>query len=217
MARIIAPRQPSSVPPSPPKLRESLAILGAALKEAEGAPNGRSDGASLSQATVRAVHLQHLHELGSILIQIADGVDARDLFGQSGRHKPKQTAAHRAGALAYFSARIRNPKANDAPAIVAAQLFLRKGISAKTVRKIAQKHRDLSLEALSNHDGYLWAGLWDGRKPVGGVHAISGRARRISSVVLADGNARYIRCWGLKRTRALREYLRKKSPRHVDE
>jgi hypothetical protein len=157
---------------------------------------------------VYCVHLKHLHELGSMLIQIAHGTDARAVFP---RQKPKVAGVHRIASLAFYSAWVaRYPKAHDAHAIAAARLFLKRGSTAKSIKREAQKQRDWCLETLSKHDGYLW---------VGGatVYVISGRARRINPVVLADGDTRFIRCWGPKKTGMLREYLRKKSARHVEE
>ena len=205
MARLIRSARPPSrsISLPPPKLLEYLAILGSRLKEAE----GRSNGIGLTHATVHAVHVKHLHELGSMLIQIANGADARAVFP---RQKPKAAGVHRQAALAFYSAWVGcYPKAHDAHAIAAARLFLRKGTEG-SIKKIAQEHRDWCLETLSKHDGYLWVGG-------AGQYVISGRARRMNPLVLADGDARFIRCWGPKKTGTLREYLRRKSARHVEE
>lgn len=182
-----------------PKLLEYLRILGTMLQEAEGAPGG------LTHATVRTVHLPHLHELGSILIQIANGVDARKLFGQKGRRRtPAVTLTkNKIASLAYYSARARDPKANDAPAIKAARLFLKKGTKG-SINKMAQTNRDWCLETLSKHDAYIC---------VCGDGVISGTAHQIDPVVRADGDVRYIRCWGPKKTATLSKYLSRKRAR----
>lgn len=211
MARIIQAKRPSSVPE--PKLLEYLRLLGSSLKEAEGLPNGLPGGTGLTHATVRAVHLNHVHELGAMLIRVAGGEDARKVFAQKGRRqKPADTIrTNRVASLAYFSARARDPKAKDDPAIKAARLFLRKG-TTKRIRKTAQTHRAWCLEILGKHKGYTFVGTRGA-----GPHPISGMAQQVDPVVRADGGCLFIRCWGAKKVEVLSEYLRWKGVSHVED
>ena len=95
------------------------------------------------------IDVKALHELGCLLERIDDGEDARALFRQTGKKKPKRTAEHQTTAMAYWSVRALNPSAKDQPALRKARsIYPQLNLSDATIRKLAQTYREMSLNVL---------------------------------------------------------------------
>ena len=92
---------------------------------------------------VHRVPVKTFRELGSLLLRIASGDDARTVFRQNERVKPSKKSEHQARALAYWSTRALNPSAIDKRALRTANDVVPrpKYLSDATVRKIAQRYR----------------------------------------------------------------------------
>jgi hypothetical protein len=90
------------------------------------------------------IDVKALRELGCLLERIDDGEDARVLFRQTGKKKPKRTAEHQTTAMAYWSVRALNPCALRKARSIYPQLNL----SDATIRKLAQTYREMSLNVL---------------------------------------------------------------------
>jgi hypothetical protein len=138
-----------------------------------------------------SVPVRLLRELGMLLERVSRGENARKLFRQNERRKPKKRDDHQARALAYWSTRALRPDASDRRALRSANAVIPRSsdLSDSTIRKIAQKYRDSSLGFLAFGDK-----LKDPKVVGGGT----------------------IRLRSPQQISALREYLRKKS-RRVDE
>lgn len=133
-------------------------------------------------------------ELAEILRLISQGADARKLFRQDGRPKPK-SRDHFGRALVYWSWRAIDPSGSDKAAALAAAAPWKGGkvASRAWIRKIAQKHRKRCLEILENPKGRV-SRLKDLREQVG----LGGELEAMD-------------------LKPLREYLRKKSARILDD
>jgi hypothetical protein len=59
------------------------------------------------------IDIEALRELGRILTRVSEGEDARLLFSQNRRGKPKKTGEHQFTAMACWSVRALNPSAKD--------------------------------------------------------------------------------------------------------
>ncbi|HEY4771569.1 MAG TPA: hypothetical protein VIH50_00930 [Steroidobacteraceae bacterium] len=160
-----------------------------------------------------------LRELGLILFAIRRGESASRLFRQNERTKPKQEN-YGAIAIVYWYWFACTGKADAALKKVQAATRLRAPASAATIKKIAQRFRDSTLDLLKqaeklNDDGFsLQLLIYELTRP------ISADARVIPEEVAHDaaidamlGQARSVQRLSKENLAALREYLRKKSPR----
>lgn len=111
----------------------------------------------LSRVNFINVRVQYWCELGSLLGRIANGEDARKVFGQDKRTKPRKDGEHQVRALAYWSVRARNPPASDKNAIDLALMIVQnsKPLTATTVRKYAQRHRLRCLMLLAHSPAWV--------------------------------------------------------------
>ena len=62
----------------------------------------------LSRASFINVRVQYWRELGTLLERIANGEDARKVFGQDKRTKPRKDGEHQLRALAYWAVRAQS-------------------------------------------------------------------------------------------------------------
>lgn len=137
------------------------------------------------------IEIRCLRELGTILREISEGRDARQLFRQNERKKPKKTEEHQIRALGYWSVRALNPRAKDTRALAKARAILPKGmhLSDATIRKIAQRYRD---SCIGERQGLLRFG------------------KTIKDPIF---DKQILRLRTEDQIKSLREYLRKKSAR----
>ena len=137
------------------------------------------------------VEVTYILELGALLQRIAQGEDACELFRQKKHSKPSKRDEHEFRALAYWSIRALDPGARGtrAHALQKARDVIAGGadLSDSYIAKLAQNHRDKALILLEHGDS------------AGPVRFKGGK-----EVV-------YLRSFA--QVAALREYLRKKSPR----
>ncbi|HEX5461072.1 MAG TPA: hypothetical protein VFX20_13995 [Steroidobacteraceae bacterium] len=103
---------------------------------------------------ITGISPNQLIELSEILLLIARGADARKLFRQDGRSKPK-SRDHLNRALVYWSWRAIDPSGSDKAAAFAAAAPWKGGKmpSRAWIRKIAQKHQKRCLEILEDPNG----------------------------------------------------------------
>lgn len=157
------------------ELRAALSGIAKQLKQAESAQGRRirkerHDGYDLEWVpdppdnmglnVVRFINVQVdlWRELGAILERIAEGENARQLFGQHLRTNPSKYGEHRLRALAYWSIRARDPEAGDAEAMEFARRVvpISKILRPDTLRKYAQRHRARCLCLLSLHPNWAF-------------------------------------------------------------
>ena len=117
----------------------------------------RPDKNGLSRVSFINVRVQYWRELGTLLERIANGEDARKVFAQDKRTKPRKDGEHTLRALAYWAARARNPPANDRKAIELATRIVpnSKPLTAPTIRKYAQRHRMRCLMVLAHSPAWI--------------------------------------------------------------
>lgn len=115
------------------------------------------DSNGLSDVSFANVRVEQWRELGLILERVAGGEDARQLFGQDKRTKPSKIGEHRLRALAYWSVRARAPSASDTGAMTLARSIISPSakLTAATVRKYAQRHRERCLVLLSGRADWV--------------------------------------------------------------
>ena len=132
---------------------------------------------------------KHVRELGTILMRITNGEDARRLFRQHERTKPSNKGEHRVRALAYWAQFGQDPEshANRCAAIEAARtiLPLQKKLADSTIKRIAGDHRK----------------------------SVLGDLQQRTSVVFEFGPHHQVRCLGKQKVANLCAYLKKKSQR----
>lgn len=157
------------------KLCASLSEIAETLKETESARGRwvrkeRSDGydlewepdppdeMGLNAVTFINVEVDVWRELGSILERVAKGENARRLFRQHLRTNSAKHGEHRLRALAYSSARARNPEADDEEALEFARKIVPKSrrLTRDTLRKYAQRHRARCLCLLAFHPNWAF-------------------------------------------------------------
>ena len=111
----------------------------------------------LSKVSFINVRVEQWRELGTILERVANGEDARKLFGQDKRTKPSKIGEHRLRALAYWSVRAKAPAASDGAAIELARRIVtsQARLTAATIRKYAQRHRQRCLALLSGYPNWV--------------------------------------------------------------
>jgi hypothetical protein len=116
------------------------------------------DDMGLNKVTFINVKVDLWRELGAILEGIAEGENARQLFGQHMRTNPSKYGEHRLRALAYWSVRARKPEAGDVEALELARKVvpISKILSPDTLRKYAQRHRARCLCLLSLHPNWVF-------------------------------------------------------------
>jgi len=170
------------------KLRHSLWMIGRALVTAR-----RSGHLTIALRT--HVPLEQLQELGVVLMQLAEGVDARQLFKRERRKD--LSGLHLHAALVYWSARARRQSLKQAAAAVRRipEPECRQW-SAFTIRDIATKHRRLALMMFESFDGPITRERWA---------MIGNRARKLPPMKIRVPKKAEIA--------ALRAHLREKSSR----
>ena len=116
------------------------------------------DEMGLNKVTFINVQVDLWRQLGSILERIANGENARLLFGQHLRTNPLKDGEHRLRALAYWSVRAQEPAADDAEALQLARgiVPIQKNLTRDTLRKYAQRHRARCLCLLSLHPNWVF-------------------------------------------------------------
>lgn len=117
---------------------------------------------------ITGISPNQLIELSEILLLIGRGADARKLFRQDGRSKPK-SRDHINRALIYWSWRAIDPSGSDKAAVFAAAAPWKGGKvpSRAWIRKIAQKYQKRCLEILERPNGRANIYLKDLRHQVG--------------------------------------------------
>lgn len=165
-------------------------------------------------AVVPGVSAEELHELSADLLKIAGGNNALEVFfarfgkpRASRGNKSRSVEAYNA-ACAYWHARLEDPAADDAPAILAAQRkYLTNPPTPVTIRRIATEKRDRALETL---EGWVYWIDEEGKPQ-------KRRRRDIALEAIKQGrpHERY-RVDHDHDTTKLRAYLRLKSPHIKD-
>jgi hypothetical protein len=117
----------------------------------------RPDKHGLSSVLFHNVRVDLWRELGSLLMRLAEGEDARRLFAQHKRVKPSKIGEHHNRALAYWFERAKNPAAKDTKALALARRMAPGGerLSAPTIRKYAQRHLLRCLTVLSGNPYFV--------------------------------------------------------------
>ncbi len=157
-----------------------------------------------------------LSELGSILMAICTGQEARRLFRQNERTKPRRKSPHLLALVYWYFRACSSDVADDSQAIERVRTATRLDApkSAATIRKIAQGYRDFALNYLEDYS----RSILELPPPQLFVYNLVRTLEPVSIYDIEDAQVsarvnRLVEPLDVVKVASLREYLRKKCAR----